>query len=90
MLPLADVIFPAFYFAYVARVFYPLAAVAGLVTEIAIFRKFYRSETLGRISGLIIAANVVSSCLGVALASVLPSGLNPLYELAREGSGSCG
>jgi hypothetical protein len=85
MLPLADVIFPAFYFAYVARVLYPIVAVAGLVAEIAIFRRFYKTETLGRLSALIIAANVVSSCLGMALASVLPSGLNPTY--VRSGSG---
>jgi hypothetical protein len=85
LISLADVIFPAFYFAYLARVFYPLVALAGLTTEILIFRRFYPTVSLSRLILLVLAANVVSSALGVALAAVLPSGLNPAYVQSRMG-----
>jgi hypothetical protein len=84
---LADVIFPAFYFAYIARIFFPVAGIAGLLTEVGVFCVFYRAERVGRLLVLVVVANVTSSALGLALASVLPSGLNPAYEQSRTGPG---
>ena len=86
MIPvIADVIFPAFYFPYVAQLMNPLSAVAGLAAEYVVFVLLNRPCRRGRLLFIVALANVTSSVAGVALAGALPSGLNAEFVNKRTG-----
>lgn len=85
MITLANVIFPAFYFPYVATLSYPICGAAALTIEIVTFRIFYRTQSLRWIIGIVLLSNVISSVVGIGLASILPSGLNPAFVQGGHG-----
>ena len=76
---LANVIFPAPSSAYVISFFLPFCAVIALLTEFAIFWRFYRHLiSAGKLFGLVLAANLFSWIVGILSSFVLPSGLIPV------------
>jgi hypothetical protein len=82
---LANVIFPAPSAAYVASVFFPLAALLALATEFAVFAYFQRKVlSKWRLLGVVVGVNVFSWLVGVALSFFGPSGIAP--ELVGAGN----
>jgi hypothetical protein len=73
----ADVIFPAFASPYFSILFFPVAGVCAITTEVLVFRRYNRGISLWRIVGFVIYANVVSWVAGTIIGFVLPSGLTP-------------
>jgi hypothetical protein len=74
---LADVIFPAPTAAYVASVFFPLAALLALATEFAVYIYFQGNTSKSLLLALVVGVNVFSWCAGILLSALLPSGLVP-------------
>jgi hypothetical protein len=82
---LANVIFPAPTAAYVASVFFPIAAVLALTTEFAVYCWFQRGVLSSwRLLGVVIVVNLFSWIVGIALSLLLPSGLVPKLVDAGE------
>ena len=79
MLTLADVIFPAFFTPYIVQLLYPLCIIAVLVSEYFTYRILNREQAGARMLSLVLAANVASSLVGIAIAALLPSGLNQRF-----------
>jgi hypothetical protein len=75
---LANVIFPAPSAAYVASMFFPLAALLALATEFGVFAVFQRNvpSRLGLFM-VVVSVNVLSWVVGFGLSFLLPSGLVP-------------
>ena len=75
-----DVVYPAFLHPYALELFMPLTGLAALATEFIVYGVVYgRVVGRGGLPGLLLAVfgvNIISSVVGVALAFVLPSGLN--------------
>jgi hypothetical protein len=75
---LANVIFPAPCAAYVASLFFPLSAILALAAECAIFIYFQRGMVShSRVIGIVVAINLFSWVVGIALSTLLPTGLVP-------------
>ncbi len=64
---IADVILPVFCVPYVVPFVFPLAGVATVVAEVAVFKLLNRHLGLGKIIALVIVANVVSTIFSSAL-----------------------
>ena len=75
MMTLGNVIFPAFATPYVAAFLLPVAGIAALVAEVAIFRLLNRLAELNVIVAVLIMANVLSGATGFVVAGRLPDGL---------------
>jgi hypothetical protein len=71
----ADVIFPAFMAPYASALLLPVALIAILVSEAVVYRIAWRHLSIGIVVLLDICANLVSSVVGMVIASFLPSGL---------------
>jgi hypothetical protein len=76
---LADIIYPAFFHPYAVQLFMPLTGVAALTTEVVVFVIAYRKMSFPFLFLSVLSANVVSSVVGIFLASVLPSGLDEQF-----------
>ncbi len=75
---LANVSFPAPTAAYVASVFFPLAALLALATELAVFAYFQRGVvSRSSLLGVVVGVSLISWLVGVVLSLFLPSGLVP-------------
>jgi hypothetical protein len=85
MFTVADVIFPAFFYPYVAQLMYPLSALAMVSAEYLAYRLLNREQSGARLLALVLVANMVSSVVGIAIAAGLPSGLNS--QFAKTGVG---
>jgi len=83
MFTVADVIFPAFFVPYVAQIFFPFAAVAALTAEVLFYRWWSKNMHLGRLIVVVLVANVVSSVIGMIVASFLPTGYNPAFRAGQ-------
>jgi len=81
---LANVIFPAFSAPYFSQLFFPVAGIAAILTEVFIFRKVYGSLSFSRTLGIVLIANIVSWVAGIVLSNFLPSGLAPRVIQAGE------
>lgn len=77
MIILANVIFPAFATPYVSAMLFPVAAIAAMATEAAVFRALNRDLSWGRIVSTVLVINIASTVVGFAIAAFLPSGLEP-------------
>jgi hypothetical protein len=71
---LADVIIPVFCMPYCLPFAFPLAGLAVVATEVAVFRLLNRHLSFGKIIGIVILANVVSTVVGFLIGNFLPSG----------------
>jgi hypothetical protein len=75
---LANIIFPAPSTAYLAGIFFPLAAIASLAVEIFVLRHFQKGLVSAERTVLTaICANTVSWWAGIAMSGLLPSGIAP-------------
>jgi hypothetical protein len=74
---LADVIFPAFSAPYLSLLFFPIAALLAISSEIIAFKCRYRSLPISRTVWIALVANLVSWMIGLILSLVLRSGLVP-------------
>jgi len=83
-MPLANVIFPAFSAPYFSQLFFPVAGIAAILTEVFVFRKIYNSLTFFRALGFVLAANIFSWIAGMVLSNFLPTGLAPRVIQAGE------
>jgi hypothetical protein len=81
---LADVIFPAFASAYFSILFFPIAGVCAVATEVLVFRWYNRGMSLRRIVAFVVYANLVSWFAGAIIGCVLPSGLTTMSVNAGE------
>jgi len=79
----ADVIFPAFSAPYLSLLFFPIAALLAISSEIFTFKCRYKSLPLSRTVWITLVANFVSWMIGLLLSLVLPSGLVP--KIMRSG-----
>jgi hypothetical protein len=81
---LANVIFPAPSAVYVATIFFPLAAVLAIVTELSVFA-YFQKGVLSRwhLFGVVLGVNLFSWIVGVVFSLFLPSGLVPELVDAR-------
>jgi hypothetical protein len=84
---LADVIFPAFTAPYFSELFFPIAALCAIASEVAVYRFHNRKMPLFRISWRVVYANLVSWLVGVLIGGVLPSGLvsDPRHHILTTG-----
>src|SRR5579884_794884 len=83
-LPVADVIFPAFYAPYLWQIFDPIAAIAALTTEFVFYKWWSKATQPARLIIVVLVANVASSVAGVIIATMLPTGYEPrLWPVAR-------
>ena len=74
----ANIIFPAPSAAYLAGIFFPLAAIASLAVEIFALRHFQKGlVSAERTVVTVICANTVSWWAGIAMSGLLPSGMVP-------------
>lgn len=71
----ANMIFPAFSAPYVSTLIFPVALVAVLIIESAIFKKVSANLTILKVILLVIIVNLVSWFGGVLFTGFLPSGL---------------
>ncbi len=77
-LMLANIIFPAPSAAYIAGLFFPLAAIASLGVEIYVLRYFQKGLVpAGLTLVTVLSANTVSWWAGIAMSGLLPSGIVP-------------
>jgi len=83
MIILANVIFPAFAAPYVSAMFFPVAAIAAMLTEAVVFRVLNRDLSWRRTVSTVLVINIASAIVGFAIAAALPSGLEP--TVMREG-----
>ena len=81
---LANVIFPAFSAPYFSQLFFPVAGIAAILTEVFVFRKVYSSLSFYKTLGFVLIANIVSWIAGIILSNFLPSGLAPRVIQAGE------
>ena len=63
---LADLVFPVGLEPYIATAFLPWAGAVALLAEMAVYAVWYGLS--GRLTILVVGANVASSCVGVGLA----------------------
>jgi len=77
MIILANVIFPAFAAPYVSAMFFPVAAIAAMLTEAVVFRALNRDLSWRRTVSTVLVINIASAIVGFAIAAALPSGLEP-------------
>ncbi len=71
---IADIIMPVFCTPYFLPFALPLAGLAVLATEVAVFKLLNRHLGFGTIIAVVILANVVSTIVGFVIAACLPSG----------------
>lgn len=83
MFIVADVIFPAFFMPYMLAMLFPIAGIALLATELAVYRCWFRELTWGRIVAMVLSSNLLSSILGVAAAAAMPSGLKQNWHATQ-------
>jgi hypothetical protein len=83
----ADVIFPAFTAPYVSALVFPVALVAILASEGAVYKLAWRHLSTGVVALLVVGANLVSSIAGFGIALLLPDGLviDPRIHVVQPG-----
>jgi hypothetical protein len=75
---LANVIFPAPTAAYIACLFFPVAALLALATEFAVFVAFQRGlSSRFRLLVVVVGVNLLSWIVGLMFSCFLPTGLVP-------------
>ena|SRR5579884_3571544 len=84
-LPVADVIFPAFYAPYLWQIFDPIAAIAALTTEFVFYKWWSKATQPARLIIVVLVANVASSVAGVIIATMLPTGYEPRFVAGGSG-----
>ena len=80
MLPLANVIFPAFFAPYVMQILVPVAGLAGLAAEVIFYHWWTGEARIGRLLAMVLVANVVSSAVGMIIAGQLHAGYKPATQ----------
>jgi hypothetical protein len=86
MLPVANVIFPAFFAPFVAQILVPVAGLMALATEVIFYRWWTGETRISRLLAMVLTANVVSSTVGMFIASQLPTGYAPAHSTSPHSS----
>ena len=83
----ANVIFPAFAAPYMSVVIFHIALFAILGSEAFVYRIFSKQLSIPATLSLVIGVNIVSSAVGLVIATFLPSGLvqNPENRIMQAG-----
>lgn len=76
----ADVIIPAFQGPYLLYLFFPLACIIVLASEVAVFKLLNWQENFMGIVVLVFCANLVSTVVGFLITALLPTGYDPTLK----------